>query len=204
MAFIIPGFPNELPVNAIGIPYESADIITPAESNGGVQWGIYQNGEPYLAASPGITVSSFSYRQDYTVSDYPIEGGSFASYDKVVLPFDVRLRFVVSGDTAFIRTFLDNLDSASDPSQSGLNTYSVYMPENQYDDCNITHYDFTRTTRDGLGILICDVWLIQIRIVSESSGEQENTQQPSGADPVNGGSVQTTSPTSVQSATPFA
>ncbi len=86
----------------------------------------------------------------------------------------------------------------SDPAQGGLSLYSVNMPETSFGPCNIQHYDFSRTTQNGAGILIVDVWLIEIRKTVEAGFS--NTQQPSGADPVNGGAVQTQAPTSAQAA----
>ena len=80
--------------------------------------------------------------------------------------------------------------------QSGLQLYDVYMPELAYTSCSVQHYDFTRTVENGIGVLIADVWLLQIRI--SNSGEND-TQQPSGADSVNTGSVQPQPVTPVQS-----
>lgn len=197
MAFLIPGFPNELPINAIGIPYYSQDTISLPAQAVSATWGIYQGGAPVLTTEEiGTSIASFTYKQDWLLSDYPIEGGGFESYDKVLVPFDVRLRFVVTGSSSAIQHFLSNLAQISDPEQSGLQLYDVYMPELAYTSCSVQHYDFTRTVENGIGVLIADVWLLQIRI--SNSGEND-TQQPSGADSVNTGSVQPQPVTPVQS-----
>ena len=52
------------------------------------QWGIYLDGEPVVDADSVVT---FDYRQEWTVSDYPLEQGAFQSYDKVQTPFDVAV-----------------------------------------------------------------------------------------------------------------
>lgn len=202
MAFILPGFPNELPVNAVGIPYASADTLTPAEKQS-TSWGIYSQGQPVIVAEPGTTVSTISFKQDYMVSDYPIEGGSFNSYDKVYVPFDARLRFVVAGDIGTLNDFLSLLASISDPASSGLTLYDVVMPEFTFTSCSVNHYDFSRTVQDGLGILICDVWLIQVKVASAATSGQVDTQQPSGSDAINGGTAQTNAPTQTQQAVEF-
>jgi hypothetical protein len=197
MAFLIPGFPNELPINAIGIPYYSNDAISLPAQAVSATWGIYQGGSPVLSTEGiGTSVASFTYKQDWLLSDYPIEDGGFESYDKVLVPFDVRLRFVVTGSSSAIASFLNTLQQIADPAQQGLQLYDVYMPEITYPSCSVQHYDYTRTVENGGGILIVDVWLLQIRI--GNSGES-NTQQPSGADSVNTGSVQPQPVTPVQS-----
>jgi hypothetical protein len=61
------------------------------------QWGIFQNGVPIVTAD---TVSSFEYKQEWALSDFPVEQGGFASYDKVHIPYDVRFRFVSGGSEA--------------------------------------------------------------------------------------------------------
>lgn len=208
MAFLLPGIPNELPINAIGIPYVDTDapeLMSQAAQP--AQWGIFQNGAPILVAGQPVTggamsVATLSYKQDWLVSDYPLEEGAFASYDKVLVPFDVRLRYVVTGSPSDITDFLNQLATIADPAQQGLSAYDVFMPEQQYTSCSISHYDFTRTVTNGIGMLVVDIWLVQIRIVGTEQG-QFNTQQPSGSDPTNLGNVQTQPPTSVQQAVSF-
>lgn len=205
MAFLIPGFPNELPVNAILIPYFPVDTISLPEQATFPTWGIFdEGGGPILTnEETGTSVASFTYKQDWMVADYPVEGGNFESYDKVPIPFDVRLRFVVSGSSSDISDFLGTLDNIADPAQAGLNQYFVYMPEQQFGPCNISHYDFTRTVENGIGVLIADVWLVQIREATSAGTGQDNTQQPSGADSVSGGNVNPQSPSAAQSSSAF-
>src|SRR5579875_727912 len=54
----------------------------------GPQWGIFdQTGQPVIV---GDSVVGVDYRKEYRAADYPVEGGSFANYNKVELPFDIR------------------------------------------------------------------------------------------------------------------
>jgi hypothetical protein len=39
----------------------------------------------------------------------------------------------------------------------------VVTPETVYPSCNVEHYDYTRKADAGLGILVIDVWLVEIR-----------------------------------------
>jgi hypothetical protein len=60
-------------------------------------------------------------------------------------------------------------------------------PEQVYSSVNITHYDYRRTSTNGVGLLTVDVWGTQVRVTGDAAFSQ--TQAPSGADPVNGGVV---------------
>ena len=61
------------------------------------QWGIYLNGVAVLSYDNQM---SFGYKQDWKISTYPVEQGSFQSYDKVQLPFEVRMRVAGSVSSA--------------------------------------------------------------------------------------------------------
>ena len=53
------------------------------------QWGIFdQSGDPVITAD---TIVEVGYRREYRISDFPVEEGSFASYNKVQTPYDVRV-----------------------------------------------------------------------------------------------------------------
>jgi hypothetical protein len=51
-------------------------------------------------------VVGFEFRNDWTISDYPVEGGIFESYDKVFLPYLAKVRFA-SGSSVNRLTFGD-------------------------------------------------------------------------------------------------
>lgn len=153
------------------------------------QWGIFLNGEAQIVADNTV---SFSYKQDWVLSDYPVEQGSFEMYDKVWTPFEVRLRFSAGGSDADRKALLDSVDSIA----NAYTLFDAYTPEVTYPSINITHYDYRRTSDQGVGLLVIDVWCLQVR----ESGQQQftQTQAPSGSDPRGGGSVQAVPPTTAQ------
>lgn len=152
-------------------------------------WGIFLDGIPVL---PKNSTINFSYRQDWTISNYPVEEGGFQSYDKVQLPFDVRIR-VVSGST---RTDCYALLAALDIIANTLNLYDVVTPERVYLSCNVTHYDYTRSATNGASIIIVDIGLVEIRVTATATFS--NTQQPGGAGQQSLGNVQTQTPTQAE------
>ena len=167
------------------------------------QWGIYYNGIPVitppslistdinsilapiqsLAALAGIglpgifpttaTFVKFEFKQDWPTSDYPIEQGSFQSYDKVQLPFDVRLILACSGNIAQRQSFLNSILSMASnganpfvPSLAGgsfsaplnlnsvstgapLPVFSVVTPEMSFPSVSLGHIDWARTADSG-------------------------------------------------------
>lgn len=149
------------------------------------QWGIFLGGAPVIVAD---TVSSFSYKQEWAISDYPVEGGAFQSYDKVQIPFDVRVRFATGGSAATRAALLASISAIA----GDTNLYDVVTPEATYTSVSISHYDYTRTAVNGVGLLQVDVWCFNV-VVSASTSFQ-STQSPSGADQGNDGTVQALPP----------
>jgi hypothetical protein len=151
------------------------------------QWGIYLDGDQ---AFPYQSIVDFDYKQDWPVSDYTVEDGGFQSYDKVQLPFDIKVR-VVSGGSAIERQ--DLLTAVLDASNS-LNLYDVVTPEQTFSSCNITHIDYKRTAYNGVGLLMIDIWFIEVRVTSTTT--YSTTQSPTTAGKVGTGSVTPQTPSS--------
>lgn len=183
-----------------------ADALTILGGFGQAQWGLFKNSVPVIVSD---NVVSFDFKREWTVSDYPLEQGAFESYDKVAVPFDVRLRFSMGGSDADRQAFLDSIDAAANT----LDLFDAVMPEKVYPSVNVTHYDYRRTATNGLGLLVVDAWCIQVRVTAQAaftSAQQNNgtgvtsqnsmvgtgafqagnTQSPSGADPIGIGNVQ--------------
>lgn len=145
------------------------------------QWGIYRGGAPIVVCD---NVVSFEYRQEWALADYPIERGGFETYDKVQLPYDARFRFTAGGSEANRQALLSSIAAVA----GDLNFYDVVTPEAVYVNVNISHYDYTRTATNGVGLLTVDVWALEIRQTAATI--MSNTKEPTSAGTVNGGSVQ--------------
>ena len=147
------------------------------------QWGVFLDGSPVVTAD---TVTSVSYRQEWAISDFPVENGSFNSYNKVQIPFDVRVRFTAGGSESNRAALLSSVASIADDS---VNLYTVVTPEETYSSVTITHYEYSRTAVNGVGLLSVDVWCLNVNEQSAAT-TLSNTQSPSGASQNNGGTVQ--------------
>lgn len=146
------------------------------------EWGVFnRNGKSVITAD---NVVSFEYKQEWTLSDYPIEKGGFESYDKVQTPFDARVRFGAGGSLSNRKKLLDSIAAIA----GDLKLYDVITPEKSYTSVNIMHYDLARTAQNGAGFIIVDVWLMEVRV--DADIDFSSTQQPSGAPTSSGGQVQ--------------
>ena len=172
----------------------TADTFTYFEGFFGPQWGIFLDGIPIVTAD---TVSAFDYRKESVISDYPLEEGSFESYDKVQTPADARFRFTTGGSADERQAMLDSIIAI----EGDLNLYDIVTPEEVYSSFNIRHQDYRRTAQAGVGMLTVDVWCTEIRVATASYG---STAAPSGATPENGGTTQPVAPSAMQAtASPY-
>jgi len=159
-------------------------------------WGIYLNGVPViqpatpvsqgfapvlnfvgelasLIGEPNIvpvtaSLVEFAYDQDWRIPDYPVEQGGFQSYDKVQLPFDVRVRLASTAGQGFLSTVSAIANS--------LALFDVVTPDYVYTSVNCNHFDFRRTSRNGVELIVVEMWFIEIR--ESSTTFFQNTQVP--------------------------
>ena len=171
------------------IPSGLASVIGGLVS--GQRWGLYRNGLPVVVAEQ---VAAFGYKQDWPISTYPVEDGGFASYDKVAMPYDVRIQFVSGGDSLTRQALLASLNAI----KRDLNLYDAVTPDAVYLSCNVQHVDYDQVSDRGVGLIRVNVYLIEIRVTAGAQYNQasplSNARSPSSVDPVNGGTAQTLTP----------
>jgi hypothetical protein len=160
----------------------TADSGSLPNAPGQPAWGIYLGGAPVITAD---TTVSLEWSKDWTVSDFPVETGAFQSYDKVELPFTAKLRFAAGGSVSDRQEFLSSV-SAIAPL---VTLYQLAMPEvGFYPSVVVHHYGFDRRNDSGLGLLIVDVYVTEVRATATAAFT--NTANPGSANPVGGGNPQ--------------
>lgn len=169
----------------------TADDPSVSQLGSTVQWGLYKNGKPVIVAE---TVLVIGLKSSSDIPTYPQELGQFQSYNKVQLPFSGRIRFARGGSLADRTAFLNSVDAA----KMSLDLYDFSMAEKTWPNVNVLDYDVDRKSSSGLGLLIIDVVVEEVRITA--SAAFSNTKAPSGAAPVNDGTVTTVPPTAEQKA----
>lgn len=166
----IPRDPNAIIDSVILLAADALGIFSSGLSQ---QWGLYKDGLPVIIAD---SVVSFDYRQDWTISSYPLEEGAFESYDKVQQPFDVRLRFVTGGSEADREAMLSTVANAA----ASLDLLDAVTPEAIYNSVNVVHQDYKRD-KERVGMIVIDVWLKEVRVTATSAfGNTQSTQNSSG------------------------
>lgn len=200
----VPLFPN-IPI-ALGVPPLARSLFFPptptppamladapqvtveAQTNNstGGQWGIFSSQGAQVVAVDNVV--SVEWKGEYRIADYPIEEGGFESYNKVKVPYDARLVLSRGGIDADRTDFLDSLETIL----ASLELYTVTTPEKTYQNANVVHVDYDRSAKKGAGLISADVWVQEVRVAVAPAFS--STQQPSGADPVNSGTVQAEQP----------
>jgi hypothetical protein len=133
----------------------------------------------------------FDFAQDWRIPNYPVEQGAFQSYDKVQLPFDVRVRIAAGGDPSDRQAFLNTVLAMS----GSLALFDVVTPELTYTSCNIHHVDWRRTARNGVELISVELWFQQISV--SSSATFQNVLSPVNASPQGNGSVLPQTPSAI-------
>jgi hypothetical protein len=143
---------------AVTVVAVTADVISNLLALfAGPQWGVFdQNGNPVVTAD---NVVSLDFKSDWTISDYPVEQGGFQSYNKVIVPFESRVRFSTGGSVVDREELLASVEAIA----GGTTLYNVVTPERIYINVNVTHYDYERAAMRGGGLLSVDLWLRQVQ-----------------------------------------
>lgn len=180
---LVPGVPA-VPRNPLLVAVAEAVTLLTADSvflppNGSTQWGIFLNGVPVILADNVVTMD---FKQDYHISNYPVEGGAFRSYDKVMTPFEAKLRFSTGGSVADRQNFINSITQII----GDTNVYDVYTPEQIYPSVNLVHWDFARAAQN-VGLLSIDIWVEQVSVTATQTFQ--NVKNPTSNSPVSGGPV---------------
>lgn len=148
-----------------------------------------------LGGSPSAIQStiSFDFLKEFRISDFPVEAGSFASYNKVQMPENPVVTISLSGNESDRQTFLNAIDAAS----NSLDFYFVNTPESVFGPYSIERYTYTRRASKGATLLTVEISLKEIRQVSASFSQSSpivSPQTPSATAQVDTGITQTSTP----------
>lgn len=157
------------------------DEVPTFQPFGAPEWGIFLDGEPAIGFASFVSVS---YKQEWTVADYPVEQGAFQSYDKVQHPFDARLRISSDSTPQARQQLLNDVDAIA----NATDLYDIVTPDRTYLSVNVVHYDYSRTATSNNGFLVIDIWFQEIRV--SATADFSNTQQPTEAGQQGIGTVQ--------------
>jgi len=147
-------------------------------------WGLVNEfGVPVVLAD---NVLGLSFQSASTIVNAPIEGGSFASYNKIATPSQAVVQMSKGSGGALQRgAFLAQLLALEG---STLKFY-VISPEFVHRNMCITNVDYARSAQEGVQLIVVNVSLEEVREVKVNYSFEE-VEAPSDAKSVDGGSVQ--------------
>ena len=187
----MPSVPNFIPVEAltnVGLSLGGAALI-----NGvfGKTWGIVNRfGIPIVLAD---TVVSMNYDAGSSISKYPVEQGSFASYNKVNAPSMATVSMSKgSGGPEERGTFLAELETLL---KSTISVHTL-TPEYVHFNYQIVGLNYARSAKDGATMITVNVDLEEV-LEAKVEYSIEEVKAPSDSKTVDGGAKQSTQRTSV-------
>ncbi len=184
----IPGLPN-IP-NFKGLATAGADAAISLGGAAIIQtifgnvWGIFNEfGVPILLSD---NVLGISYTNTSSISNAPIEKGSFTSYNKVQDPRSAIVQLSKGSGGALERgAWLAQLEVLANSTL----TYNIISPEFVYKSMNITGLSYARTAEDGKQLIKANITLEEVREVTFSYAV-EQVANPDDAASKDGGEVQ--------------
>lgn len=186
----IPGLPV---INIPDIPgLLTSDAISLAAGFLRAPWGLYIGFIPVVVAD---TVTAFGFQQEFDISDYPIENGEFASYNKVYRPFEGTIRFVAGGNLLRRQALLDSVAAII----GSTSLFNIVTEDAVYQSVNPVTYSYQQAAGDGVGLIKVDLKARQVKV----TGPLVTSIIPSPSDPsvaaqLNDGTVQPLTPTPTQ------
>ena len=158
-------------------------------------WGVFDSSG--VLAIEADSIRTFDFRQEYRISDYPVQQGQFASYNKVIVPYDVSVRLVKGGSQSDRTDFLNQCSIVV----ASLDTYTVLTPEQSYINCVAVRQEISRVETRGAFFVEVELFLRQINFTDAqytTTGDQTtstvNAENPTAQPPINQGYVQAQPP----------
>jgi hypothetical protein len=132
-------------------------------------WGVFlftEVDDPNDPAYPGSynavltpdSILSLDNTNEWSVSNFPVQGGQIATYNKVLLPFEVSLTMTITGSVTDRTNFLKAVESIA----PDTNLYTIITPEYTYKNCNVTRFSNPRHGPANANRLEIDIFFIQI------------------------------------------
>lgn len=157
-------------------------------------WGIYDatGGAQALNPAPD-SIRSVDDDGEVNVPRYPIEAGGFQSYNQVQTPINCTVTVTKTGDASARANFLAAIETL----RLSLDLSTVITPEQTFRNMKLVRSSKRRSSESGVSMLSVELSFEEIRLSAQTAFV--NVKAPSGASNVNGGSVQTQTPTVNQS-----
>ena len=210
----VPAIPRSVlsqPIVSIGLGSLSSILINALQQQ--TRWGIYDQFGNLLGIdnSGSLTIESiisnqitgggnslqstlsFEFVKENKISNFPVEQGGFATYNKIQLPANPTVTIALSATEPERTQFLGAIDDAC----NSTDLYNVVTPEVTYVNYSLERYNYRRTAQRGMTLLVVEVSLLEVRQVSATFTQASPItapQAPDAAAQVNNGITQAAAP----------
>jgi hypothetical protein len=148
----------------------------------------FGTGNNPIAPSVASTIQ-FEFDQDWSLPTYPQEQGAFQAYNKVTLPFDVKVRLACGGSVSDRQAFLQAVLAMANSTA----LFDVVTPEMTFTSCNVSHVSvLPRTAKNGTTLIQVDLYFQEIPVSSSTTFQNTAVPNIAGENPV--GNVQPQTP----------
>jgi len=146
----------------------------------------------FLTGNSGPTIStrSVEYQKEFRISNFPIEKGTFADYNKVETPAEPRVVLAMGGFESDRADFLSRIDAAA----KSFDLFNIATPEQTYLNYAISRYNYQRRASRGAGMIIVELALTEIREVSPQYSQVQQPQNTDATPPQDSGATQAKTP----------
>lgn len=152
---------------------QASNIIAQTVGNGILgYWSIVDSRTQELIAQFD-SFYKFGYNQTNDIASYPIENGSFATYNKQSNPFDTTVSLIKSGLTLPYskQRFIEDLEEYSKRPLP----VDIITPMKTYINCSLSGLSFEFDPEDNSDMVIVNLPIKQIQYLNAEAGGQTKT-----------------------------
>lgn len=123
-------------------------------------WGVFDsNNQPAFVVDTYVSIKP---KNDSKVSDFPVESGSFVTFNKVQTPYDVKVTVALGGDAEAMSTLLERVNDM----QTSFELFSITTPYESYLNATLVTYDYSHEAKTGSNMIKAELFFKEIRQVS--------------------------------------
>jgi len=180
----VPRSPSSPAIPSAAIGAISGDLWRLAQTE--TRWGLYRKSWTSIipvattraadafGMGAALSFAGIDYSKETKVSDFPVEQGGFASYNKVELPASPIVRLSFSGTESERAAAFAAIDAAC----KSIDLFDVVTPEVKYLDYQLERYNYSRSSAHGVTLLVFEITLKEVRQVSAAYSQSTRAPAP--------------------------
>ena len=102
-----------------------------------------------------------SVNEDSSLPSEPIEQSSFATYNRIIEPLDVKVRLGIQGYPSKLQSVIDRLSEM----RKGVEKVTLITPSASYENLMLQGFDYRKDNHSGHNVLLVDLTLKEVREV---------------------------------------